>query len=455
PAASDGVPSETRAAGASRAVRAAVATIARRTAAEVAPGQTLRGDLGFDSLMLLELLVAMEAQLGGAVDAERMTACETVGDVEALVAESTAGRRLARSTPRTEVVEDDPIELPPALRKAAMRWLGTTQQSFYSSVMRTKVTGRAFIPENRSVIVAANHASHLDMGLVKYALGEYGQGMISLAAQDYFFEGPRWRNAYFENFTNLVPISRTGSLRQSLRRAGALVEAGETVLIFPEGTRSLDGGLQEFKPAVGYLALQHRADVLPMWLGGTHRALPKGARVIRSRDLTVRIGPPLTHAELKRLTAGMTVSDASRAAALLLRRAVAALSRGEVLDTSALGPTDLAETPRAESLAELFQELESRFVRGTVSDPVSFYFALGKSERWTVRVTPDACEVTPGKAAASADCVLKTSPAMFTRIVREAYTPTPGEFVAGAVKSNNIALLLTFQRVFALAGEGA
>jgi long-chain acyl-CoA synthetase len=42
---------------------------------------------------------------------------------------------------------------------------------------------------------------------------------------------------------------------------------------------------------------------------------------------------------------------------------------------------------------------------------------------------------------------------MFTRIVREAYTPTPGEFISGTVKSNNIALLMTFQKVFQLAGE--
>ena len=72
---------------------------------------------------------------------------------------------------------------------------------------------------------------------------------------------------------------------------------------------------------------------------------------------------------------------------------------------------------------------------------------------WTVKVTPDACQVVPGKSTDSADCVLKTSPAMFTRIVREAYTPTAGEFMAGAIKSNNVALLVTFQKAFQLAGE--
>jgi long-chain acyl-CoA synthetase len=315
------------------------------------------------------------------------------------------------------------------------------------------VTGRAFIPQNRNVLVAANHASHLDMGLVKYALGEYGQGMISLAAQDYFFEGGRWRKAYFENLTNLVPISRTGSLRQSLRRAGSLLDEGQVVLIFPEGTRTPDGAVKEFRPAVGHLALQHRVDVLPVWLGGTYTALPKGANFIHSRELRVRIGPPLEGSELERLTAGLGASEASRAVARLVRRAVVALSRGSVLDTRTLEPDDHADSDDELSMADLFRELEHRFVAGSVKDPVSFYFALGKRERWTVQVTPEACRVAPGKVIDSADCVLKTSPAMFARIVREAYTPTPGEFMSGTVKSNNIPLLVTFQKIFHLANE--
>lgn len=443
---------EPRLDGAGRLARAAVAAIGRRAPSEVAPQMTLRGDLGFDSLMLLELLVALENQIDDAVDADRLNSCETVAEVEALLHDTSAARRLARSAP-AEQDEDKPIVLPPALRKAGMHWLGRTQMGFYRSVMRTRVTGRAFIPQNRNTLVAANHASHLDMGLVKYGLGEYGQGMISLAAQDYFFEGPKWRKAYFENLTNLVPISRTGSLRQSLRRAGALVDEGNVVLIFPEGTRSPDGAIHEFKPAVGHLALQHRIDVLPVWLGGTHKALPKGATAIRSRNLYVRIGPPLEHTELLRLTEGMSPSDASRAVARLVRRAVQMLSRGQVLDTRTLSSEDLADAPEDESMADLFRELENRFVAGSVRDPVSFYFALGKKERWTVKVTPEACEVVPGKVGASADCVLKTSPAMFTRIVREAYTPTPGEFISGTVKSNNVALLMTFQKAFQLAGE--
>jgi len=106
-----------------------------------------------------------------------------------------------------------------------------------------------------------------------------------------------------------------------------------------------------------------------------------------------------------------------------------------------------------ESLAIVFDELKERFLVGSVEAPVSFYFSLGDKERWTVRITQESCEVSPGKVITVADCVLKTSPDMFTRIVREKYTPSPAEFLAGAIKSNNIQLLFTFQKAFQLQSE--
>ncbi|MEP7052115.1 MAG: AMP-binding protein [Pseudomonadota bacterium] len=442
--------------GAAALVRGAVGTIARRDPVTIRAENTLRGDFGFDSLMLLELLVALEAQVGHSLDAERLSAATTVGEVEAVLRETKDARKLATTTDIEQETEK-PLEIPPLLRDAAMHWMGRAQMGFYDSVLRTKVTGRAFIPHNRNTIIAANHASHLDMGLVKYALGTYGEDLVSLAAQDYFFEGNRFRKAYFENFTNLVPMTRNGSLRQALRQAGDLLEQGKTVLIFPEGTRSPDGEIHEFKASLGHLALHHDKDIVPVYLGGTYAAFPKGASVPRQREVEARIGPPLLASELKRLTHGLAMSEASRVVAKLTERAVIELSKGRSLDLSKLQPRDVVTAPAVvedKTLAPVFKELETRFVAGSVEKPVSFYFSLGDTERWSVRITDKTCEVINGKVESPADCVLKTSPAMFTRIVREKYTPSPAEFVAGAVKSNNIQLLFTFQKAFQLSGTG-
>ncbi len=436
-------------------VRSAVAAITRRQPSQIAPSMTLRGDLAFDSLMALELLVALETKLDRSLDAEKLSDCTTIGEVEAFIRASK--QRVLRSvTESIETEADEKFEIPPQLREAAMQWMGLAQHSFYDRVLRTTITGRAFIPHNKNTLVAANHQSHLDMGLVKYALGSYGKDLVSLAAQDYFFEGNRWRKAYFENFTNLVPMPRGNSLRQALRQAGSLLEEGKTVLIFPEGTRSTDGQIAEFKSAVGHLALHHKIDILPVWVGGTHAALPKGATLPRRRDVSARIGPPLRYEELRRLTQGMRMADAARVVARLTEKAVRTLGKGGVFRTEDLTQESLrlvSELP-PETLEPVFEELKERFVAGSVREPVSYYFALGDSERWTVRITPELCEVYPGKVINPADCVLKTSPDMFTRIVREAYTPSPQEFISGMVKSNNVGLLLTFQKAFQLQPGG-
>jgi long-chain acyl-CoA synthetase len=430
-------------------VRGAVATIARRDAATLGPELNLRGDLGFDSLMLLELLVALESQHGRSFDAERLNGCQTVGEVETLLRERAETRRPLATTSIAQA-EPSSLEVPEPLREAAMHWLGRAQHGFYDRVLETRVTGRAHIPYNRNVIVAANHASHLDMGLVKYALGTYGSELVSLAAQDYFFEGNRFLSAYFENFTRLVPMPRNGTLRQGLRKAGELIDQGKTVLLFPEGTRSTDGLVHEFKPIIGHLALQHEVDVLPVYLGGTYSALPKGAKVVRGRRVDARIGPVLSAADLKRLTAGLSPGEASRKAARLIEEAVRALGRGSLLDIAALETAAAApEPPPPPTLHDVFHELERRFAPNAVERPTSYYFSLGE-DRFTLLLSKESCEVKEGKHVAAADCVLKTSPDLFARIVREAYVPSPAEFMSGAVKTNNVGLLLEFQKAFRL-----
>jgi long-chain acyl-CoA synthetase len=341
--------------------------------------------------------------------------------------------------------------MPEAARAIGKVVVGTVQDAFYEGIMRPRITGRAHIPHNRSVIVVANHSSHLDMGLVRHALGPYGHGIVSLAAQDYFFEHGITR-AFFENLTNLKAFDRRASLRQAIRQASEVIEGGKTVLIFPEGTRSPTGEMRAFRPFVGHLALVHRIDILPIYLGGTHAAMPKGAVVPMRREVFARIGLPLCIDDLERRTAGMTSAGAAREVARIAQAAVTALGGGHVLDLSRAGHRLDFASEGEHPMVRLFSELEGKFRAGETERPVSYYVTLGSDDlaKWTVRVDSRECEVRPGKPAAQADCVLKTSPEIFTKIVREAYVPSPADFLSGAFKSNDAGLLMTFQRVFRL-----
>lgn len=445
-------------------VRVALAAVKGKKASEIHGDMTIGDDLGFDSLALTELLVALEAKYG-TIEPKALQACRTVADVEHLVGTERASLR-PHAAPRARYAIEgrgDPdgrgdanssFTLPEPIQDQGKKLIGKIQDLFYGDLMRSHVVGRAFIPHNRNTIVIANHVSHLDMGFVRHALGTYGEDITTLAAQDYFFEKNTLQRAFFENLTNLKAVDRRGGLRASERQAGEILSRGKTMLIFPEGTRSTDGEVHEFKPLLGHLALTYEVDILPLYVSGTREAMPKGGRLPTSRDLEARIGPPLTVADMRRLTQGLSPADAAREVAKLARRAVLALRDKSLLDVSRLETLDERSAPKEHPLVSLFAELEGKFQRNAVEKPVSFYFTLGSDAqaKWTVVVSKDTCEVKPGKpAGGTADCVLKTSTELFTKIVRDAYTPGPSEFLSGAIKSNDVGLLMTFQKVFALA----
>jgi 1-acyl-sn-glycerol-3-phosphate acyltransferase len=183
-------------------------------------------------------------------------------------------------------------------------------RGLYERYLQTDVHGSAYVPPFGGYIVAANHASHLDTGLVKHALGEQGEVLVALAAKDYFFEDPV-RRMYFENFTNLVPMERHGSLRESLRLAAEVLEQGYILLIFPEGTRSDTGVMADFKPSLGYLAMTNKCGILPMFLAGTYDAMPKGKYLpSRGAAVSAHVGPFYRYEDLVELTAGKSRSEA-------------------------------------------------------------------------------------------------------------------------------------------------
>ena len=310
-----------------------VAEVIGKPASEVRPDSRLAADLGFDSLMLTELSVALESAGVALPEAGDLSGVETVADLARLL--GGAARRLAGpaegvqpSTPAPEPGTRE-IPVPAAVATVGRTLLDLWQQAMFGGVFRVDVSGQAYVPQSGNFLVIANHSSHLDMGLVKFALGDQGGRMASLAARDYFFDTPLKR-AWFENFTNLIPMDRHGSLRESLRLAGDALHKGYNLLLFPEGTRSPDGAMRPFYPTLGYLALTYRVDILPMYIHGAFEALPKGTMFPRQTQISVRIGPALGISELRRRTQGLARSESYRLVTRIAEEAVTRLREGSV-----------------------------------------------------------------------------------------------------------------------------
>ena len=302
-----------------------VAGVCGRSRADIHADARL-DELGFDSLMYAELGVALEAAGVSIGEEDLAHGVGTVAELARLVEIRRKKSALAAPAPAASSASDDEeLHVPHALAQVGRRVLSLGQRLTYHKLFDVKVTGTAHLPRRAPFLVAANHASHLDMGLVKHALGDWGELLVAVAAKDYFFED-RLKRAYFENFTNLVPMDRGGALRESLRTAAAILKEGRLLLIFPEGTRSPNGVMGDFKPSIGYLALVNQVDVVPMYLEGTFDALPKGSLWPARRKIAAHIGPPIGYEALRKATLGVARSEQYREAARLVEEAVRRLA---------------------------------------------------------------------------------------------------------------------------------
>jgi long-chain acyl-CoA synthetase len=308
----------------------AVATACGRPRAEIHMRSRVDA-LGFDSLTYTELAAAVEAAGVPLPEGVDFTGAQDVAGLYELVTRGrpalAAERRSKRKRDLGEVLGEGDLHIPEPVARAGKAGLGVLQRLFYRRVLETDVRGASHIPRHTHFLVAANHASHLDMGVVKVALGDAGRDIASLAAADYFFAN-KLRRAYFANFTNLVPMERTGSIRKSLEVAERVLRRGRSLVVFPEGTRSLTGEMADFLPSLGYLALRAEVGILPSYIGGTFEAMPKGATLPKSRALTVAFGPFLSRELLVELATGLPQQEAWRLCAALTQRVVENLRDG-------------------------------------------------------------------------------------------------------------------------------
>ncbi|OBF44705.1 acyl-phosphate glycerol 3-phosphate acyltransferase [Mycobacterium sp. 852002-50816_SCH5313054-b] len=153
------------------------------------------------------------------------------------------------------------------------------------------VTGRWRVPGG--CVVVANHSSHADTAVLLAALPAGAQPVFAAAA-DYWFDVPV-RRFVASSLIGVLPVRRSGAdtYAQLLAAARPALKAGRTVVIYPEGTRSTDGGVGEFRSGALRLARDCGVPVVPVAVLGTAEVLPKGASFISQAPMQVRIGEPV------------------------------------------------------------------------------------------------------------------------------------------------------------------
>src|SRR5580693_5363871 len=167
----------------------------------------------------------------------------------------------------------------------------------FRTMMSTYFRWRVFNPENvplhGGVILASNHASFIDPPLV----GSGVHRAINYLARESLFRFPGF--GWLLHSWNAVPVDRDGGGARGLKAILDRLLAGGAIILFPEGTRSLDGKLQPARSGIGLTVIKSTAPVVPVRVFGTYEAYGRNRTIPRPHRVMVKYGVPMNFEKLR------------------------------------------------------------------------------------------------------------------------------------------------------------
>jgi long-chain acyl-CoA synthetase len=279
------------------------ALVARYARGRSVSGATTLEELGLSSLERVELMVALEDRFQMRLDEGRFADAGSVADLKRLVEQ-----------PAASATVDEPLDLPRWNRTLPVRLVRRLSQATWMVPLTRlfayeRVQGLHHLRDlDGPVLFASNHQSHMDVPVILAALPGRWRGRLAPAMLKEFFKAHfnpsayTWRQRFTSSlnyylacfYFNAFPIpQREAGARQTLQYIGELTGGGASVLIFPEGERSVTGTIKPFRGGVGMIASRLDIPVVPVRLDGVDRLLPIGGQFVRPGRVRVAFGAPL------------------------------------------------------------------------------------------------------------------------------------------------------------------
>ena len=168
---------------------------------------------------------------------------------------------------------------------------------------RFRWKGREHFPRGSGALICSNHQSYFDPVLV----GVCFRQQLNFLARDTLFHtflfGPLIR------YLEAIPIDRDGFGLSGIKETLKRLKRGEMVLIFPEGTRTLDGQVAPLKPGFCALARRGKVPILPVAVDGAFDAWPRSSRVPHFTKLRTCFGPVITLAQIEELSDEQLIAE--------------------------------------------------------------------------------------------------------------------------------------------------
>ncbi len=278
-----------------------IQSTARKVPPRILPTHNLELDLGLDSMQRVEMLVALEQELGGDVEESQLSGIYTVRELVEAVRESAAsGKQINRATSAgwDAVLKDassdaDFPEIANTRPFSEAFWFicGRFVKLFALLAFRLKITGKEKLPKNGPLLICSNHQSYLDPIILATVLPwslfrrAFAVGTSEIFGSGFMRRLASWlRVVVVDPDANLIPAMRAGAC--GLRHGGVLI-------LYPEGERSIDGTVRTFKKGAAILSTHLQIPIVPVAIEGFHDAWPRTKSFQKFASLKMAFGDPI------------------------------------------------------------------------------------------------------------------------------------------------------------------
>ena len=175
----------------------------------------------------------------------------------------------------------------PLYRKVAYDFVRGVIAGFCRLFWRVSLEGSENVPKTGPFILAPIHRSNIDTPLVC---------AVTSRRMRYVGKKEMWKyrwSAWFFSSLGGIPVDRGEPDRQAMRQAQDVLEVGEPLVLFPEGTRQSGPIVKDVFDGVAFLALRTGTPIVPVGIGGSEGAMPKGSKMIKPVKVTMIVGPPI------------------------------------------------------------------------------------------------------------------------------------------------------------------
>jgi long-chain acyl-CoA synthetase len=277
---------------------AVIRAAAKTPKPEIHPSDNLELDLGLDSMERVELLVALERELGTAVEDSVVAEVYTVRELVDRVRNSIGTEKGAAKPAWEEILRQEPV-LPEVLALArhtplttACWFLATRMAELLArDLFRLRVEGLEKLPAEGAFILSANHQSYLDAPILVSCLPwKVFRRLFYVGTSDIFGRGV-WRA--IARSLKLVPVDPDANLLPAMQAAAYGLRRGKALVLYPEGERSADGTPKAFKKGAAILALHLNVPIYPVALDGFYEAWPRKQKFQKFTRARIVIGDPI------------------------------------------------------------------------------------------------------------------------------------------------------------------